>query len=77
MHRTARDAVRRRRVLSSPSSTGPISSDMRALCVLRLKNKDISLKELGEKANPPLSKSAIRHRFSKIEKLAKELGYKD
>ena len=42
-----------------------------------LKNKEISLKELGEKANPPLSKSAIRHRFSKIEKLAKELGYKD
>lgn len=54
-----------------------LPSDMRALCALRLKNKEISLKELGEKANPPLSKSAIRHRFSKIEKLAKELGYKD
>ncbi len=41
---------------------------------LRVTNPDATLKELGEKANPPLSKSAVYHRVRRIEQMAKELG---
>ena len=39
---------------------------------LRVANPDASLKELGQLANPPLSKSAVYHRVRRIEQLAKE-----
>ena len=41
---------------------------------LRVTNPDATLKELGEKANPPLSKSAVYHRVRGIEQMAKDLG---
>ena len=41
---------------------------------LRVENPDDSLKELGEKADPPLSKSAIAHRVRRIEEMAAEIG---
>ena len=41
---------------------------------LRVTNPDATLKELGEKANPPRSKSAVYHRVRRIEQMAKELG---
>ncbi|MRR11779.1 sporulation regulator WhiA, partial [bacterium] len=37
---------------------------------LRLDNPDASLRELGELADPPLSKSAVYHRVRRIEELA-------
>ena len=40
---------------------------------LRVKYPDATLKELGEHANPPLSKSAIYHRIRRIEQMAREL----
>lgn len=40
---------------------------------LRVSFPDATLKELGEQASPPLSKSAIYHRVRRIEQLAKEL----
>lgn len=33
---------------------------------LRVSNPDVSLKELGERADPPLSKSAINHRLRRL-----------
>lgn len=39
---------------------------------LRVSHPDASLKELGEYANPPLSKSAIAHRMRRIEQMAEE-----
>ncbi len=39
---------------------------------LRVTNPDATLKELGEKATPPLSKSAVYHRVRRIEQMAKE-----
>lgn len=39
---------------------------------LRVSYPDASLKELGERANPPLSKSAVYHRVRRIEQMAKE-----
>ena len=40
---------------------------------LRVRYPDITLKELGEHANPPLSKSAIYHRVRRLEQIAREL----
>ena len=40
---------------------------------LRVAYPDATLKELGERANPPLSKSAVYHRIRRIEQLAREL----
>lgn len=40
---------------------------------LRVANPDASLKELGEMASPPLSKSAVYHRVRRIEQMASEL----
>lgn len=47
------------------------------LAELRLENPDVSLRELGELADPPLSKSAVYHRVRRIEELAAELGLED
>lgn len=40
---------------------------------LRLAHPDATLKELGELADPPLTKSAIYHRVRRIEQMAKEI----
>ena len=40
---------------------------------LRLENPSASLKEIGELADPPLSKSAVYHRVRRIEQLASEI----
>ncbi len=40
---------------------------------LRVTFPDATLKELGERAQPPLSKSAVYHRVRRIEQMAKEV----
>lgn len=40
---------------------------------LRAENPDVSLRELGELADPPLSKSAVYHRVRRIEQIADEI----
>lgn len=40
---------------------------------LRVTYPEASLKELGERANPPLSKSAVYHRVRRLEQMAAEL----
>ena len=39
----------------------------------RVENEDLTLKELGELLNPPISKSGVNHRLKKIEDIANEL----
>jgi cell division protein WhiA len=43
------------------------------LAELRLANPEVSLRELGELADPPLTKSAVYHRVRRIEELAAEV----
>ncbi len=45
---------------------------LRELAELRLENPDVSLRELGELADPQLTKSAVYHRVRRIEELAAE-----
>lgn len=40
---------------------------------LRIANPDVSLKELGERADPKLSKSAVNHRLRRLEAMAEDL----
>ncbi len=40
---------------------------------LRVRYPEATLKELGEHADPPLSKSAIYHRVRRLEQMAQEL----
>ena len=46
---------------------------LRELAELRLANPEVSLRELGELADPPLTKSAVYHRVRRIEELADEM----
>jgi cell division protein WhiA len=46
---------------------------LRELAELRLANPEVSLRELGELADPPLTKSAVYHRVRRIEELAAEV----
>lgn len=43
---------------------------LRELALLRINHPDVSLKELGELCNPPVSKSAINHRMRQLMQLA-------
>jgi len=46
---------------------------LRDFAELRVANPEVSLRELGELADPPLSKSAVYHRVRRIEELAEKL----
>ena len=46
---------------------------LREIIRLRVSFPDATLKELGERADPPLSKSAVYHRLRRIEQMARDL----
>ena len=50
-----------------------LSPGLQEFVCLRLHNPNASLKELGEKASPPLSKSAVYHRVRRLEDIARKL----
>lgn len=47
---------------------------LRDFARLRLEHQDVSLRELGELADPVLSKSAVYHRVRRLEELARSTG---
>jgi cell division protein WhiA len=47
---------------------------LKELAILRLEHPDVTLRELGELADPPLSKSAINHRIRRLEAIAEEIA---
>lgn len=50
-----------------------LSPALQEFIKLRVTYPDATLKELGEYADPPLSKSAVYHRARRIEEMAKEI----
>jgi len=54
-----------------------LPAGLREIAELRMKFPDASLKELGEKADPPLGKSGVNHRMRKIDRMAEKLRYGD
>ena len=50
-----------------------LPESLQEIAILRIENEDMSLKELGEMLNPPISKSGVNHRLKKIEQIANDL----
>ncbi len=46
---------------------------LREVARLRLENQELSLKELGEMLEPPVSKSAVNHRLRRLMEIAEQL----
>lgn len=66
----ALDQVRTIRLLVERQGLESIPPALQEIAQLRLSHPDVSLRELGELANKPLSKSAVYHRIRRIEELA-------
>lgn len=54
-----------------------LSPDLSQLAKLRLENPDMSLKMLAETISPPLSRSGVNHRMTRLMELAESLKLKD
>ncbi|MGE4490125.1 putative sporulation transcription regulator WhiA [Caprobacter fermentans] len=50
-----------------------LPEELRELAILRYRNPDLSLRELGQKLDPPLSRSGVNHRLRRIMELADRL----
>ena len=50
-----------------------LSEKLRKVAALRLENRELTLTELAELTDPPVSKSGINHRLSKINEFAEKL----
>ncbi len=61
------------RVLRATRGLESLPPALRELAELRLEHPEVSLRELGELADPPLSKSAVYHRIRRLEELAARL----
>ena len=70
--RAAEEQVAAIRHLVSQRGIEAIPKSLQEVCLLRLKHPEASIKELGEYANPPLSKSAVYHRIRRINEMLEE-----
>lgn len=50
-----------------------LPKNLREIAEVRLKYKEMPLKDLGKFLNPPIGKSGVSHRLRKIEEIAKKL----
>ena len=50
-----------------------LPENLQEMAHLRMENEELSLKELGELADPPISKSGVSHRLQKLMKAAADL----
>lgn len=50
-----------------------LPESLQEIALLRVEHEEMSLKELGEMLNPPISKSGVNHRLKKIEQIANDL----
>ena len=53
-----------------------LSEDLRQVAEIRLENADMSLREIGEMLNPPISRSGVNHRLGRISRIADSLRNK-
>lgn len=60
------------RMLDATRGLDTLPPALQEIAALRMAHPDVSLRELGEFADPPLSKSAVYHRIRRIEELASE-----
>ncbi|GAB4275602.1 MAG: DNA-binding protein WhiA [Coriobacteriia bacterium] len=58
------------RQLAADPGLDKLPKALQEMAYLRLEHPEVSLRELGELADPPLSKSAVYHRIRRIEQMA-------
>jgi len=76
LNKTVRAGVRQEemiRLLIDRIGLQKIPPNLKEVAELRLQQPDASLRELGEMASPPLSKSCVNHRLRKLEALARRI----
>ncbi len=61
------------RYLADTHGLDSLPAALREFAALRVEHPDVSIRELGEYATPPLSKSAVYHRIRRLEQIAAEL----
>ncbi|MFX3616754.1 MAG: DNA-binding protein WhiA [Sporolactobacillus sp.] len=61
------------RLIQKSIGLDELPDKLREIAELRLQHPDITLKELGELAGEPISKSGINHRFRKIDGIASRI----
>lgn len=61
------------RYIEERKGFGSLSPGLRQVAELRLQEPEISLKELGELLDPPVSKSGVNHRLRKLGEIAENL----
>lgn len=61
------------KLIQSKIGISKLPANLQQIALLRVENEDLTLKELGELLNPPISKSGVNHRLKKIEDIANEL----
>ncbi|MBQ3393455.1 MAG: DNA-binding protein WhiA [Lachnospiraceae bacterium] len=66
----ARRQVEDIRYLEKQGLLGDLPGPLREMAELRLRNPDVSLRELGELADPPVGKSGVNHRLRKLSEIA-------
>ena len=52
---------------------GALPDELKQTAKLRLENIELSIQEIGEISDPPISKSGVKHRMEKIINIAKEV----
>ncbi len=52
---------------------GQLATELREVAELRLENSDMSLREIGNALEPPISRSGVNHRFRRLGKIAEEI----
>jgi len=65
--------IRAIQVIDEKIGLDSLEDELRLLAELRLQNEDLSLRELGEMMNPPMSKSMVYSRIRKLIETAESL----
>lgn len=65
------------RLIEEKMGIKKLPQSLQQIALLRVENEDLTLKELGELINPPISKSGVNHRLKKLEEIANELREKE
>lgn len=65
------------RYLMEKGALNSLPPELVAMAEVRLENEDLSLKDLGQLLDPPVSKSGVNHRLRKLSQAAEELRLKN
>ncbi|MCL2402943.1 MAG: DNA-binding protein WhiA [Coriobacteriia bacterium] len=63
------------KLIESKVGLDSLAPALAAFARLRLQNPDLSLRELGEASDPPLSKSAVNHRMRRLSDKANKIRF--